>query len=116
VLATLLLLFHFLVPFLLLLSRDLKRDARSLARLALVLLGFRLLDLYWLIGPDLAGHGHGHPGPLASFHVLFLTAAAGVGGVWAWAFLRALKDRPLLPVGDPEIRELIARPAGAEAH
>ena len=118
VMAFVLLLFHFVVPFLLLLSRDLKRNARSLALLALVLFLLRLVDLYWLIGPDLAGHhadaAAAHAGwglPLAC-----ATAAIGLGGAWMWAFFGALKDRPILPVGDPEIRELLARPAPAEAH
>jgi hypothetical protein len=108
-----LLLLHFAVPFLLLLSRDLKRNARTLALVAGGLFLLRLLDLYWLIGPDLAGHG-GHHG--SAFHPSYLTAAVGIGGAWLWGFFAALKQAPILPVGDPEVRELLARPAGAEAH
>jgi hypothetical protein len=78
----------------------------------------RFLDLYWLIGPDLAGHhagGHGAEHG-ASFHPTYLTAAVGLGGAWLWGFFAALKQAPILPVGDPEVRELLARPAAAEAH
>ncbi len=115
--AWVLLLFHFLVPFLLLLSRDLKRNARSLALLALVLFLLRFVDLYWLIGPDLAGHHRGHGGePDGGFGFIYVTAAIGLGGAWLFTFFGTLKDRPILPVGDPEIRELLARPAAAEAH
>jgi hypothetical protein len=114
-LAWVLLLFHFVVPFLLLLSRDLKRNARSLGMLAAALFLLRFVDLYWMIGPDLAGH-HGGDAHEGGFHLIYATAALGVGGAWLWAFFNTLMDRPLLPVGDPEIREILERPAAAEAH
>jgi hypothetical protein len=111
--AWLLLLFHFMVPFLLLLSRDLKRNARKLGLVAGGLFFLRFVDLYWLLGPDLAGHhGDAHG---AGFHLVYVTASLGVGGAWLWTFFHTLQDRPLLPVGDPEIRELLDRPA-AEMH
>ena len=44
-----------------------------------------------------------------------MTAALGMGGAWLWSFFGTLKDRPLLPVGDPEIRELLERPVGGGA-
>jgi hypothetical protein len=94
--------FHFLLPFLMLLSRDLKRDARRLALVAGTVFVLRAVDLFWLIAPD-APLGHeGHGG----FHVhwMDLTALAGVGGVWIWLFTRALMRRPLVTVGEPDIR------------
>jgi hypothetical protein len=109
--AWVLLLFHFTVPFLLLLSRDLKRNARSLAQLAGALFLLRFVDLYWLVGPDLAGH-HGGEGHGGGFHIVYVTAVLGMGGAWLWSFFGTLKDRPLLPVGDPEIRELLEQPVG----
>jgi hypothetical protein len=98
-LALLLVLFHFALPFVMLLSRDLKRNARLLGSLAAGIFVVRLLDLYWLIAPDLA-HGPG-----LHVHWLDLAAPVGVGGLWLWAFARQLRQRPLLPVGEPEIRE-----------
>ena len=75
----------------------------------------RFVDLYWLIGPDLAGHhGDGHGG--SAFHLTYVTAAVGVGGAWLWAFFGAVRQAPLLPVGDPEIRELLAHPTSEGAH
>jgi hypothetical protein len=108
-----LLLFHFTVPFLLLLSRELKRNARTLGLLAGALFGLRFVDLFWLVGPDLAGHHGGHGA--GGLDLVYLTALLGMGGAWLWSFFSTLKDRPLLPLGDPEIRELLERPA-AEAH
>ena len=44
-------LFHFFLPFLVLLSRNLKRNPRRLIIVALLMLFMRFVDLYWLIAP-----------------------------------------------------------------
>src|SRR5260370_14265321 len=43
--------FQFVVPFVLLLSRDVKQNPRSLAATALLALSMRLVDALWTIGP-----------------------------------------------------------------
>src|SRR5439155_1323825 len=43
------LVFQFFVPFLLLLSRDLKRDMRRLAGVALLVMVMRFIDLFWTV-------------------------------------------------------------------
>ncbi len=92
-----LIIFHFALPFLLLLSRRRKRQARSLASLAMVMLVFRFIDVHWLIMPSFeAVEG-------LSIHWLDITTMAGVGGIWLWFFLNQLADRPLLPVNDPTL-------------
>jgi hypothetical protein len=106
VVGLLLVLFHFALPFLLLLSRDLKRDARLLGLVAGGIFVVRLLDLYWLVAPDLASHG------ALSVHWLDVALPLGVGGLWLAAFARQLKGRSLLPVGEPEIRELLEQARG----
>jgi hypothetical protein len=105
VLAWLLVVLHLALPFLLLLSRAVKRNLGLLARVAGVILFMRLVDVYWLIGPDLGGHGEGHA---AGLHLHWLDAAAvvGVGGAWLWAYARQLRTRPLLPLTEPEMLEL----------
>lgn len=104
VLALLLVVLHFALPFVLLLSRDLKRDARLLGTVAAGILFARLLDLFWIVAPDLTGHGLENGFAL---HWLDLAAPIGVGGVWLAFFAWQLKDRPLIPVGEPEIQELL---------
>jgi hypothetical protein len=108
-LALLILLFHFVLPFLLLLSRDLKRNAPTLARVAGVLFVFRLVDLYWLVAPDLHHDGAFHPSWMD------VAAPIGVGGVWFYWFARELKARPLLPRHEPDLEEFLARPAEGHA-
>jgi hypothetical protein len=102
VVAVVLLVFHFALPFALLLSRPLKRNARALAAVAALMLLMQLVDLFWLIGPDLVGHGH-EDVPLR-VHWMDLAAALGLGGLWLFLFAR-----------EPEVRELLAA-APAKAH
>jgi hypothetical protein len=108
-LALALLLLHFALPFVLLLSRDLKRNAKLLGALAGFVILMRFVDLFWLIGPDMAGHGEAGAG----FHVHWLDLAAplALGGLWLSFFARRLRSRPLVPIGEPEIRRLLG-----EAH
>jgi hypothetical protein len=89
----------------LLLSRPLKRRPRSLATVAGLMLVMQLVDLYWLIGPDLLTQGHGHA-PLR-LHWMDLAATLGVGGLWLSLFARQVKTRPILPLGEPAVRALV---------
>jgi hypothetical protein len=113
VVAVALIVFHFALPFALLLSRDLKRSARTLGAVAALMLLMQLVDLFWLIGPDLVGHGHENV-PLRA-HWMDLAAALGLGGLWLFLFARQARTAPVLPVGEPEVRELLAA-APAKAH
>jgi hypothetical protein len=110
VVAVLLLVFHFVLPFALLLSRPLKRSARALAGVAALMLLMRLVDLFWLIGPDLAGHGP-EAAPLR-VHWMDPAAVLGLGGLWLFLFARQARTAPVLPAGEPALRALLA--AGAE--
>jgi hypothetical protein len=101
VLAVLLVVFHFVVPILLLLSRNTKKNPRLLGTVAAGLLFMRLVDVYWLVGPEL------HRGGGILGYLLDLTALVGLGGLWLFAFTRELADRPLLPMGEPDLREIL---------
>jgi hypothetical protein len=92
--AVLLVVFHFVVPFFLLLSRELKRRPRALARVAAGLLLVHWVDLYWLVMPHLDEAGpHLSPWDLFAF--------VGVGGV-ALAFLvHRMRGTLAVPVRDP---------------
>jgi hypothetical protein len=85
---------QFLVPFFLLLSRDLKRDPRSLARVAAWTLLAHWVDMYWLIMPQLDPGG---PRP----SLWDLTALVGVGGVAVAFTLYRMRGFAAVPVGDP---------------
>jgi hypothetical protein len=91
---------HFALPFALLLSRDLKRNFKLLAGIAVFVLLMRAVDLYWLIAP---GFRKG------SFDVSWMdiTAPIGLGGIWLAYFLIQLGKRPLMPLNDPHLIEAL---------
>lgn len=97
--------FHFALPFVLLLSRDLKRNGRTLAAVAIMVIVIRLVDLFWLTAPELYE---------GSFKVspTDLILPIGLGGIWLWFFVDQLKKRPLLPIGDPGLQDAIAHHGG----
>jgi hypothetical protein len=120
--ALFLVVFHFFIPFLLLLWRRTKRNPRALGTLAAIIVVLRLVDLFWVIVPSFAWEGvphHGSPdvakaaaeGHEAVVHVtlgwwhawMYPAAAAAIGGVFIFAFIRQLKRRPLLPLNDPRL-------------
>jgi hypothetical protein len=117
-LALFLVTFHFAVPFLLLLSRNLKRTPRRLVIVALWILFVRFLDLFMMISPEFASSGenlHMLAGEHESHlfvHWLDLGAPLAIGGIWLWAFFTQLGRRPLLAMGDPYLREALQSGGG----
>lgn len=95
--------FQFALPFGLLLSSDLKRDARRLGAVALGILVMRWLDLLWQVEPAFPAAERN-----VAFYWLYLAAPVAIGGVWVFFFVRELKKRPLLPLNDPYLAEAIA--------
>ncbi|HVN78127.1 MAG TPA: hypothetical protein VMW38_03960 [Terriglobia bacterium] len=102
-----LVLFHFALPFLLLLSRDLKRNARTLANVAWAVILMRLVDLFWLTAPQPGTGGF-------RVHWMDLAAPVGIGGLWLAIFFGRLVRRPLLALNDPEFKEILAH--AGESH
>ena len=95
-----LIVFHFAVPFVLLLSRAMKREAASIVKVALLVLAVRVIDLFWLIAP--AFHQQA-----VSVSWLDLVLPAALGALWTGFFLRQLRGRAILPVHDPEFDETL---------
>ena len=98
--ALILIVFHFAVPFLLLLTRFAKRRAEILGWLAAGLMVMSLVDIFWLTAP-----AFDHAGP--EFHLTDWLAMLGIGGLWLWRFASQLKGRPLLPLHDPRLKEIL---------
>ena len=100
--------FHFFVPFLYLLWYKNKFSLR-LRFIAIWILVFHLLDLYWNIVPQkLATDSHGGY-TVRQFGISWIdvTMFLGVGAVVIWAFLKsAARERPI-PIRDPRIEESI---------
>jgi hypothetical protein len=95
-----LILFHFVLPFLLLLSRRAKRKARLLAGLASLIIVMRLVELFWLVAPAF------HPQGLY-LHWLDVVAPLTLGGFWLTLFFRQLAGKPLLAATGPRWPEVL---------
>ena len=95
-------LLHFAAPFLFLLSRDLKRNPRSLMMVALLVIVMRMIDLLWMLVP--AFHGH-------SWVWLDAIALLGFGGLWLGLFAWQLTKRSLIPINDPQFESVMATDA-----
>jgi len=85
-------LFHFAVPFVFLISRPFKRDITRLVWLAVWLLLMRYVDLFWIIEPNFS----------ATFNVTWLDVVVPIamGGLWLAYFFRNLSTMPLVPAYD----------------
>ena len=118
-LALFLVVFHFAVPWLLLLSRDRKRNPHRLVLVAAWIIVVRYADIYMLISPEFDAATGSNLHLLEGEHVshlfvhwLDLAAPLAIGGLWLWMFLTYLRERPLLAVGDPYLRESLESGGG----
>ena len=94
-----LVLFHFAIPFGILLSRRFKRDIRRLAWLAAWLMLMRYLDLFWIIEANFSN--------TLRFTVADVIVPVAIGGIWLAYFFRNLAALPLLPAYDPDAHEVL---------
>jgi hypothetical protein len=94
-----LVLFHFAVPFAILLSRPFKRDIRKLVWLAIWLILMRWVDLFWIIEPNFSKN--------LSITFADIVVPIAIGGIWLWFFFRKLALMPLLPAYDPSAGEVL---------
>jgi hypothetical protein len=101
VVAVIVLLFSFAIPFLLLLSRDVKRTAGVVSKIAVWMIFMRLVDLYWMTRPEFTSR--------AMPTWLDVVVPVALIGLWLGFFAMNLKQRPLLPVGDPNLSEVLAQ-------
>src|SRR5262249_18387876 len=91
---------HFAVPFLFLLSRRLKRNPNKLVLVAVFILIMRYVDLLWVVAPNFSHE---------AFHVSWmdLVSPVGFGGVWLATFFWQLRQRPVMPINDPQFPSVL---------
>ncbi len=95
-----LILFEFIVPFLLLLSRPLKRNVIALCSVVGIIIVMRFVDLMWIVMP-----GYYHRG--LRIHWLNFSVPLAIGGLWTAMFVWQLKNRPLLPLQAPNLEKAL---------
>jgi len=98
---------HWVIPFSILLSRDIKRSKSKMIWLCTFMIGARFIDMFWLIEPnfkDAASNLHisGNIGILA-----YVTVPIAVVALWMVFYLTELTKRPLINVNDPHTEELL---------
>lgn len=99
-------LFHFFLPFCLLLFRGSKRNSSRLRLIAGLVVAVYVPEVFWFVSPTL------HPqGVHVSIWdvVLFLA----IGGLWSYLFARNLRRHPLLPLNNPSTEAVTVRVAHA---
>jgi hypothetical protein len=93
---------HFILPFCLLLSQDLKRRPKLIARVAWFIVAIRLYDLIWLVAPTFHHDAGAFPISLANVGV-----PLALGGLWVYLVAGQLQKRPMLPVNDPYFKDML---------
>jgi len=88
--------FHFALPFVVLLSREVKQRARTLATVAVALVVMRVVDVFWLVKPAFRPAGF-------SLHWLDVATVMALGGLWLALVVRHLQEQPLVPLHDPSL-------------
>lgn len=91
---------HFIVPFVFLLPRPMKRNRKVLMGFSIWMLFMHLVDLAWLIYPNVYHHGY-------HFHWYDLTLMAGFGFFFVGRVLTNLSQASIYPVNDPLLQESI---------
>lgn len=98
-----LLLFHFALPFALLLSQTLKKNPKTISSIAIFIICIRVVDVFWLVEPNFVDVNH----PVFTVSWLDFVAPIGFGGLWLAMFFRTLPTRPLLPLGAPDLQKAL---------
>lgn len=90
--------FHFFVPFFVLLSQDIKRKPRLMIYVASWMIFMRVVDLLWLTHPDL---------PNARITWMDVVLPIALTGIWLAFYGWQLKREPLLPLGETKLPEVL---------
>jgi hypothetical protein len=92
---------HFVAPFLLLISRHVKRRPLLLAVIGLFVAAMCWVDMYWLVVPEFSP-------AIARFGWLDVLVCLGVAGIYSAVLVWRLGRASLVPEGDPRLAESLA--------
>ena len=94
-----LVLLHFVVPYVILLSRDVKRDTTRLRVVAAWLIVMRFVDHYWQVAPEFHD--------TLSVSVIDVALPIAIGGIFLTLYAMRLKSQPLLPLHDAGLEKAL---------
>ena len=100
VIALLIVVFHFFLPFFMLLMRPIKDKPETIAVVAVIVIVMRYIALYWLVTPSWYGE---------NFHYSWIsfTSLVGIGGIWMFAFINQLKGQTIIPIHETWVEEAV---------
>jgi hypothetical protein len=98
---------HFCLPFVLLLSQDLKKNPRTIAAIAIYIVLVHIVDVFSLVEANFPTFQKPID-PHFSMSWLDVTAPLGFGGLWLAMFFRNLPGMPLLPLGAPDLKKALS--------
>ena len=93
---------NFFLPFVVLLSRTVKRTRSLLLWVAALVVALRFLDIFWTLAPSMRGDSMA-----AAISWMDFAGMIAIGGLWVALFLRNLSTTALLPFRDPKFEEAI---------
>ncbi|MCC6265353.1 MAG: hypothetical protein IT169_17405 [Bryobacterales bacterium] len=89
---------NWVVPFLALLNKPIKRTGHLLARVAVVVLVGRWLDVYLMVQPAMGGEN-------PSLAIWDIGAVVAASALFVLLFVRGMRQAPPVPAGDPRLAE-----------
>jgi hypothetical protein len=95
---------HFVIPFLILLFRPIKRNPTALVAMALWAIMIEVVDMYWIVRPMVYGT---EPGPGGMAYVVDLLGILGVLAIFAGYLTRTIPQSSLVAVNDPRMAEAL---------
>jgi hypothetical protein len=106
--STLLVLGHFVLPFLLLINRAVKRSPRMLIAIALWMIFMEIIDMHWIIRPMVYLGMKPEEIPGVTGWWVDIAGIAGVVGVFGYFLVRRITSGPLVPLQDPRMGETLS--------
>ena len=98
-------LFHWVLPFFLLLSRDIKRNKRKLATVCCIMLFARFWDTWWLVAPAFPDQTRNLHFSAGMLQYIFVPAA--MTALWLAYCFTLLRKRGLVALHDPHLTEIL---------
>ena len=99
-LAAAMILFHFFLPFFLLLMRPIKDRPQTIGIVTVIILVMRYVAIYWLLAPSWYGEHF-------VYSWMDLASLVGIGGLFMWAFIGQLKGQTIIPIHETWVEEAI---------
>ena len=100
VISAVLIVFHFFLPFFMLLMRNIKDRPQTISIVTVIILIMQFVDAYWLVAPA-------HYGEHFHFSWITIFAFLAIGGLWLWAFIGQLKGQSIIPIHETWVEEAI---------